>query len=882
MPVSAKFQADFSSFSQAVDKANIQLRGFESDSLRVEKSLNRMGNSFTGTRLVQDATLMAKAIENAGGVTRLTEAELRRAGTTIAEASDKMRRMGIDVPPAFRSITNEVNKLPPAAEQAKSAMSSLAGAIGVSFSVAAVINFGRELLRMGDDVVRTADRTGLLTDEVQQLSYIAKQSGNSLDELVGAIGQMQNRLASGDKSAVGAVKALNLSFDELRKAGPYQQLQLIADAVAKIPDPAGRAQVAMDLFGRTGIAILPTLQSKFAELGDAAPKMAHNTIVALDAAGDSLERFQLQIKVWAAESYNSLGKVFDQFTSLTLRVTAIVLDMSANLLELTGKIPGATKLFPGLAQSIKEVHERATFARDAAKQLTTATTDMGQEVRKATPLFTALDGGLKSTEDAAKKAAEAYAKMAEAVNGGNTAWERMIDLQHALKATGHGVGQLENIPQGFSGLSTKPDLGLTPVLTPQKTLSPLSYMPDTRYLPTHVDTGASSFASNLFGGVPNAILAAVQGGGSKLQAAGGAIGAAIFGPGSSLTGTITKGISSLFGANGVLTKTLSSAVPIIGSLIGPAIAGIAKLFGKTEESTKVSPVRDEFFKLQGGLETLNPRVQQLTGSLQLVDNIFKAKTVDQYNAALQKLNDAFAFQDQALSTLTATAERYGFTLEELGPALQRSDLDKQAQELYKDFQILSAGGIDHVAILTRMSDSVNAYVKNALSMGVEVPEAMRPMLEDMAKQGLLTDAAGNKIDDLSTAGISFALTMSEGFKQLIEGVQKLTDAISRGLGNAITNIPQPHIVGHIDWESDSGVVGPNIDGGGFQGGTHGRLLNFGAGKRVTLHGLEQVKTANEVASDTAAQRATLAKLDEIGELLRDQPKQLVYALQVAG
>jgi hypothetical protein len=84
-----------------------------------------------------------------------------------------------------------------------------------------------------------------------------------------------------------------------------------------------------------------------------------------------------------------------------------------------------------------------------------------------------------------------------------------------------------------------------------------------------------TFVGDLFGSVPGAIQAAIQGGGSKLQAAGSAIGSALFGKDSS----ITKSITGMFSADGFLGKTLGQAVPVIGSLIGPAIDGLMKLFG---------------------------------------------------------------------------------------------------------------------------------------------------------------------------------------------------------------------------------------------------------------------------------------------------------------
>lgn len=291
----------------------------------------------------------------------------------------------------------------------------------------------------------------------------------------------------------------------------------------------------------------------------------------------------------------------------------------------------------------------------------------------------------------------------------------------------------------------------------------------------------------------------------------------------------------------------------IGAAIGGGIGGLIGLLRGTEESRLVSPQRDIFFQMQGGLERLNPLVQQLTGNLRLVQAVFDARTVKEYEAAVQNLMSLFEDQKTAFAELDAAAQRYGFTLEELGPALQRQELDKQAQQLFKDWQLLNSAGIETVTVATRMAESINAYVQNAVKMGIEVPEAMRPMLQQMVDMGLLTDTAGNKITNLEDAGVSFTMTMSEGFKQLIDQVKKLTDLIARSLGLAIENIPDPDVTVHVDYDIEdlpkipqefpSGITSPDDiarsfpDAYGFRGGlvteegirrfaTGGRVLNF--------------------------------------------------------
>ena len=59
--------ADFSSFTKAVDNAVISLKGFETGAGKVGDSLQRMADRFDGRKVIQDAILMADAVEKIGG-----------------------------------------------------------------------------------------------------------------------------------------------------------------------------------------------------------------------------------------------------------------------------------------------------------------------------------------------------------------------------------------------------------------------------------------------------------------------------------------------------------------------------------------------------------------------------------------------------------------------------------------------------------------------------------------------------------------------------------------------------------------------------------------------------------------------------------------------
>src|SRR5262245_38098535 len=108
--LTAHFTADFAKFNDAVKAAEIKLASFETGAGKVGDSLERMANRLSGRKLIQDATLMAEAVQRIGGTSKLTEKELERLGATANEAVAKMKRLGLEVPAGLQKIADETKK----------------------------------------------------------------------------------------------------------------------------------------------------------------------------------------------------------------------------------------------------------------------------------------------------------------------------------------------------------------------------------------------------------------------------------------------------------------------------------------------------------------------------------------------------------------------------------------------------------------------------------------------------------------------------------------------------------------------------------------------------------------------------------------------------
>lgn len=274
--------------------------------------------------------------------------------------------------------------------------SSLAGAFGVTLGVGAVVKFGQALLDDADALVKLADKTGMSTDAVQRLKYIAEQSGNTLEQVTLAVSMLQKRLGQGDDSAVGALKSLGIEVDRFQQLDPEAQFMAIAREVAKIEDPTLRAAKATELFGRSGTEVLPSLIAKVDELANKAPVMSEKAVQAFDAIGDGLSDLWARTKNAVGEG---LATMFDGFGRLASGMKALF----------SGDASRALEIFTDLAnQKLPEVANSANLVHPPLKAIALST-------KEVEAIETKLDATRKRSMESAKRYAAEQEKVAAAL-----------------------------------------------------------------------------------------------------------------------------------------------------------------------------------------------------------------------------------------------------------------------------------------------------------------------------------------------------------------------------------------------------------------------------------------------------------------------------------
>lgn len=634
MAITGKLIADFESFYGAVQKAEVSLRGFEGGAGKVETSLNKMANSLSGTRLIQDATIMSEAVERVGGVSKLTESELARVSAQAKEAAAKLTAMGQDVPPGIQKIAAAAKGAGSSLDSMKGFATAAAGAFGVAFSVDKVVAFGKHVFDTAGQIHDLASQLGISTDAVQGFKFAAEQSGSTLDAVGTAITKMNDKLAEGDKGTVKALQDAGLQFSAIRNMKPEDAFLAITDAVKQIEDPMTQTDVALQLFGKSAAQLLPAIKEGFRGVADEAPKMSEATIKSLEEAGDAWERLANKVTILSG---NIIAAVMDTTTQATKSWTDFVMfadnaikfgvgtaaAMAQQQAEISRGGQKAKDVYFGTAGAVTKTKEELDAAAAAAKRWADALDasfrkfsgkDLAEQAKILDITFRRMSESGLLTADRVKAIAEEAAKLSEQ---GAVLSPRLWEI---VRASGALDIEIAKGAKGIEDFTTSVQLAIPAAVQIQQAIDALKV--------TWGDWGAISNvgfkAETGFGpaikqieqdaaDAKKRIDALAQAFAQLAQIAGGSLGEIVRGFGTLIASadTAKKSIDSIKGgfSKGGFSGILEMTTGILGLASAAISAGkaIAGLFNRD----KGRDVVEDFAQSMGGFDALHRKLGEL-------------------------------------------------------------------------------------------------------------------------------------------------------------------------------------------------------------------------------------------------------------------------------
>ncbi len=239
-------------------------------------------------------------------------------GSLVVEMSANVARLSADVAQANRVFGSGMKQMQEAARHVQEQMSWVMGSqILHSFDLFArrgVEAFGaikRSAIDTADDLNKLTQSTGFSAEALSGLKYAAELSDVGLEGLQKSLKGLSQNMAeakSGNKEAIALFGKLGVSLGSSEAA-----LMDLADRFAAMPDGFQKAALAVKLFGREGLAMIPFLNQGRAGIGELTAEAARfglvisgATAAQAEAFNDNLKRLESNVKGLMQQLGNSM------------------------------------------------------------------------------------------------------------------------------------------------------------------------------------------------------------------------------------------------------------------------------------------------------------------------------------------------------------------------------------------------------------------------------------------------------------------------------------------------------------------------------------------------------------------------------------------------
>jgi len=162
----------------------------------------------------------------------------------------ELETLNIVIQAQTQTFKKEIGKVNQSLNGMNKVVGGLQKKLLAGFSVAGLVLLTKSILKNADALQTLSDRTGIGVERLQELQYLANQTGADVNSLGMAIKSFNEQIASGNQ--VFAQLGINTSNTE-------QAFNDTLIALSKMTNEAERAQVGSQLLGRGFVALLPII-----------------------------------------------------------------------------------------------------------------------------------------------------------------------------------------------------------------------------------------------------------------------------------------------------------------------------------------------------------------------------------------------------------------------------------------------------------------------------------------------------------------------------------------------------------------------------------------------------------------------------------------------
>jgi hypothetical protein len=224
----------------------------------------------------------------------------------LKEATSQVKDFQSELQGRMGAAGDIMSKMGPLAGGVAAGLGILAtGATAAGAAIEAMIS---HLASWGDHLTELGEQTGVNVEALQGLSFAAKLSGTTVEDMAAAINKMQKALVE----TPGTFERLHLSVSQLKAAAPEDAFLKVAEAIRHLTTPSEQAAAAIAAFGKAGASMLPAIKE------------------GLSAAMEKARELGI---VLSGEDVVAAGKLKDQTDTLSMAWEGLKNQFAATLVE---------------------------------------------------------------------------------------------------------------------------------------------------------------------------------------------------------------------------------------------------------------------------------------------------------------------------------------------------------------------------------------------------------------------------------------------------------------------------------------------------------------------------------------------------------------------
>ena len=223
----------------------------------------------------------------------------------VSRAGSALQRFRSEAEKASYSVDKEFGKLNQVFSSIGINGHALAGSIskvglavaglGAGASLAVLVSMFSQSVAGAAKLQEMSEKTGASIEKLSGIAQVAKIEGADMEAVSAGMAKLAvNMEASGgaSKKMSDALGRIGLSLSDLKGKDTGTMFEMISRRMSEYGDSAGKTAVAVELFGKRGAELIPTM-NLLGESGDLVTKTTTEQAVAADAYEKNLQRLQI-------------------------------------------------------------------------------------------------------------------------------------------------------------------------------------------------------------------------------------------------------------------------------------------------------------------------------------------------------------------------------------------------------------------------------------------------------------------------------------------------------------------------------------------------------------------------------------------------------------